>query len=365
MKVVFVVGSLSGGGAERVVSELATRLSQMKYEVYIILIASLRITYNIPEDVKILDCTKKYRLPGIGFISRVISIRDAFLSVEPDFVVSFTSEVNIYSIFSSINTKVHLVLAERNDPRFDPRKKSIRIARRLLYPLADSFVFQTNGEKIFFPKNIQDRSAVIFNPVNPSIPEPFLGPRKPVFVSAVRLEPQKNIKMAIDAFKMVHRVYPQFTFEIYGDGSLKEELTDYIDSQGLNKSVFLRGASNVLYDDIKDCFAFLLSSNYEGMSNSLIEAMALGLPSISTNYPSGGACEIINDGVNGFLVPTNDVTLMVEKMILLITDEELYNKISRNAINIRKALDIDKICNQWIDFLSYSKKISEQKVDNK
>jgi GalNAc-alpha-(1->4)-GalNAc-alpha-(1->3)-diNAcBac-PP-undecaprenol alpha-1,4-N-acetyl-D-galactosaminyltransferase len=361
MKIMFVVGSLSGGGAERVVAELSSKLSEQGHDVYVALIASMKTTYNISEKVTLLDCTRRYRVPGLGFAKRALQIRKMIVKYRPDVVVSFTVAVNIYTVLSRIGTRTQLVLAERNDPRFDPAKKSARIARKLLYPFADSFVFQTEGEKEFFSKKIQKRSLVIYNPVNPDIPQPFAGERRLVFTSVARLEPQKNIKMTIDAFKRGSNGRPEFSLEIYGDGSLKNELEDYIKEQNLSGRVLLKGASNTVYEDIKDCFGFLLSSNYEGMSNSLIEAMALGLPVISTDCPSGGAREIIKDSVNGFLVPVGDTVSMAEKIKLLINDEKLQNAVSREAIKIRQTLDINKISNQWVLFLRQSEEKSESK----
>lgn len=361
MKIMFVVGSLAGGGAERVVAELSSRLSEQGHDVYVALIASAKTVYNISESVTVLDCTRRYKVPGLGFVKRAMQIRKMILKYRPDAVVSFTVAVNIYSVLSCIGTGTHLVLAERNDPRFDPVKRGSRIARKFLYPQADSFVFQTEGEKEFFSKKIQKRSAVIFNPANPNIPAPFIGERRRTFVSVSRLEPQKNIKMAIDAFKRVSEIYPDFLFEIYGAGGLKEALENYIKGQGLCEKVILKGASSSVYEEIKDCFAFLLPSDYEGMSNSLIEAMALGLPAVSTDHPSGGAREIITDGVNGFLVPVGDSSAMAEKMLRLISSSDLQKKISNEAVKIREVLDIDKICEQWTSFLMQSMKNTSTK----
>ncbi len=351
MKIVFVVGSLSGGGAERVVANLATAMANGGDDVSVILIASTKITYEISDKIHIVDCSKKYSVPGVGFAKRVSDIRKAIKKIAPKAVVSFTVAVNMYSILACKGLKTRLIVAERNDPRYDPVGKKARMLRDLLYPLANDFVFQTNGEKEYFSEKIQRNSAVIYNPVNPNIPDPYIGERRKAFVTAVRLEPQKNLPMAIDAFEMVHAKYPEYTFEIYGKGNQKDDLQSYIDNKGLTSSIILKGPSNTLYDDIKDSFAFLLSSNYEGMSNSLIEAMALGLPVISTDHPSKGASDLIMDSENGFLVDVGSSTQMAEKMIQLIENKELYNKISNNAVKIKETLEVNKITNQWLDYI--------------
>lgn len=350
MKIAFVVGSLSGGGAERVVSELASMLAEKKNEVYVLLIASIKNTYHLSDKVSVIDCSQKYNYRGIGFVKRVSNIRNKIKRINPDVTVSFTVAVNLYTILSCMGLKTQLVLAERNDPRFDPVDKKSRIMRNILYPFADYYVFQTEGEKDYFSNSIQNKSTVIYNPVNPDMPSVYKGHRRKVFVTAARLESQKNIKMAIDAFKKVNEVYPDYCFEIYGNGSLRDELKKYIEYQELSEKVHLMGSSNTIYEDIKDCFAFLLSSNYEGMSNSMLEAMALGLPVISTDYPSGGAREIIKDGVNGFLVPVGDSASMAEKMKVLIDDCELQKSMSDEACKVKHLLNIDKISESWISY---------------
>lgn len=351
MKIVFIVGSLSGGGAERVVSELATQMNNQGDDVSVILVAQNKVTYHIPEDVHILDCATIRAKRGMSFFKRITLIRKTINTINPDVCISFTVGVNIYSIISCMFSKHKLVIAERNDPRYDPEDRLTRILRKALYPLADRFVFQTNGEKEFFSEAIQKVSIVIPNPVNPNIPEPYNGTRRKVFVSAVRLFPQKNVKMSIDAFKIVHDEYPDFTFEIYGDGPLKNELQKYIDWIGLNKVVILKGASATLYEDIKDAFAFLLSSNYEGISNSMLEGMALGLPTISTDYPSGGARETIENGKNGFLVPVGGICEMADRMLALIENKELYYCISHNAEKVREEYRTDIITEKWITYI--------------
>lgn len=351
MRIVFIVGSLAGGGAERVVSELAAQMSNQGDNVSIILVAQNKVTYHIPENVSIIDCATIQAKRGMSFFKRIKKIRREIEIINPDVCISFTVGVNIYSIISCMFSEYKLVIAERNDPRYDPTDRFTRCLRKLLYPFADKYVFQTNGEKEFFSKAIQKKSIVIPNPVDPDMPKPYNGVRRKTFVSAVRLFPQKNIKMSIDAFKIVYALYPDYRFEIYGDGPLRSELQCYIDSVGLGNVITLKGSTNTLYEDIKDAFAFLLSSNYEGISNSMLESMALGLPTISTDYPSGGARETIENGKNGFVVPVGGTNEMAEKMIALIENKELYDRLSNNAPKVRETYKSGVITEKWIAYI--------------
>lgn len=353
MKILFVIGSLAGGGAERVVSEISGAMAEQNDEISILTIASSKIGYNISPRVKVIDCSRRTSAIGINFIKRVSKIRNLIKANKPDMVISFTVAVNIYSILSCIGLKTKLILAERNDPRFDPENKVTRMLRSVLYPLANNYVFQTNGEKEFFSKKIQKRSTVIPNPVNPNLPEPHKGEREKKFVTAVRLTPQKNIVMAIDAFEKVVKKHPEYIFEIYGEGPLKEELQNYIELKSLSKSVFLKGRSNDIYNDINSACGFVLSSNYEGISNSMIEAMALGIPTISTDYPSGGARELIKSGENGYLVPVGDSVQMSECMCAIIENKESAKLLGKNAIKIRQKLNVEYIFKKWIQYINF------------
>lgn len=348
MNIAFVVGSLAGGGAERVVAELCSELAKEQHKVSVILIASNRCSYEIDERVRIIDCTQTGSVRGLSFLNRVQNIRNAVIELGAEICVSFTVAVNLYSVLACAFTRCKLILAERNDPRFDPTSKLSRAMRRILYSFADAYVFQTEGEKTFFSRRIQKRSVVIPNPVNPLLPEPFDGERSKRVVTAVRLEPQKNLKMAIDAFIMVHKKYPEFRFEIYGEGSLRDSLEQYIKDFEMEGSIFLMGNSKNIYEDIRDAYAFILSSDYEGISNSMLEAMAMGIPTISTDYPSGGAREVINDCENGILVPVGNTDRLYEAMIRLIENPDYAAYLGNNAINIRSVLSIRTITAAWI-----------------
>lgn len=352
MKIAFIIGSLAGGGAERVVSELATEMSAQGHEIAVIVVSSNKKTYYIPEAVRFIDCAKNYKLRGIGYLNRINDIKKELKSFGAEVCISFNTNVNFYAVFSCVGLPCSLVLSERNDPVIYPKSKISRLMRKILYRGKFRYVFQTEQAMSFFSEKIQRNSCVIFNPLNPDLPTPFVGERSKRIVTAVRLEPQKNLKMAIDAFSMSKAPDNGFVFEIYGDGSLKGELTDYIISKNLKDKIILKGNSSTLYDDISDAYAFVLSSDYEGMSNSMLEAMALGIPTISTDYPSGGAKAVIIDGHNGILVPVGDVKAMTDALNNLIDDSDYANSLSSNSEKLRYELSVERITKEWLSFIS-------------
>lgn len=352
MRITFIAASLGDGGAERVVSELASEMARQGHTVSIIVVGSNNRSYTVADSIAVIDCAKKYPVPGLGFLKRVADIKRAVKSLGCDVCISFNTTVNIYAALACGGLNCRLVLSERNDPRYYPAGKVQRALRKLLYGRADRYVFQTEEAKSWFPENIRSRGTIFFNPIHPGLPEVFSGVRTKRVVTAVRLEPQKNLKMAVDAFERLHREYLDYTFEIYGKGSLQGELTDYIAGKGLQDCVILKGNSTTLYTDILDAGMFILSSDFEGMSNSMLEAMALGIPTISTDYPSGGARAVIADGVNGLLVPVGDTERMYEAMKRVIEEPGLARTLSENGAKLRQRLGVERITGQWLDFIS-------------
>lgn len=351
MKIVFISAGLGGGGAERVVSQLASEMAERGHTVTVIIMGSNNKTYGVSEKVQVIDCTMNLGAAGISFLRRVFLIRKKVRELSPNVCISFNTTVNLYSALACSYLGRKLILSERNDPICYPAGKFSRALRTLLYKSKYKYVFQTNEAKSFFSKSIQKNGTVIFNPINSEMPDVFEGERTKRIVTAARLEPQKNLKMAIDAFARFNVHYPEYVFEIYGDGSLRNSLFEYVENNGLQNKVILKGASKTLYSDINDASAFVLSSDYEGMSNSMLEAMALGIPTVSTDYPSGGARAVINNGENGFLVPVGDADAMCNALITLVQDSKLANKISKNGVALRDSLSLKAITEKWLEFI--------------
>lgn len=191
---------------------------------------------------------------------------------------------------------IPLIYSERNDPNRVNQRKVDKIYRKIVEHRADEFVFQTTGAQKCYPKKVQKRSVVILNPLDVTgFPTHDFTVEKKEIVTVGRLEPQKNQKLLINAFSELAKDFPDYTLIIYGEGSLRNELENYIISKGLQSKVVLPGVKNNIQEYIKDASLFVLSSDYEGIPNALIEAMAIGLPCVSTDCSPGGARELIAD----------------------------------------------------------------------
>ena len=350
MKIVFTISQLSGGGAERVVALLSGEMAKRGHKVSIVTLLDCPVVYEINPNVEHV-CLKCTNSRVVGTFKQIIGLRKTYRKLDPDVIISFLPVVNMTAIIANRGLRSKLVVSERNDPNQNPRKSVIRKCRDLLYKYADGFVFQTPDAKKYFEKYIGIRGTVIANPITGELPT-FNGDRRKSFVTAVRLEPQKNLELLIEAFALVHTVHADYTLEIYGDGSQKEKLQQYIDSKRMGDYIVLKGFKKNLHEAIYDATAFVLPSNYEGISNSMIEALGMGMPVISTDHPIGGARMFIKNGVNGYLVPVNGLNEMKRAMLKIIEDPNLANRMGNKAREICNKISVDTIVDEWINYIN-------------
>jgi GalNAc-alpha-(1->4)-GalNAc-alpha-(1->3)-diNAcBac-PP-undecaprenol alpha-1,4-N-acetyl-D-galactosaminyltransferase len=239
LKIVFVSQPLSTGGAERVVAVLANRFYELGHEVKIIVIDNGDINiYPTYKDIEFIHICKPFN-PIIDLFHRVRKMRAYFNDYNPDIIISFTTQKNVSTLLATLFTKHRVIISERNNPYIDPKSITLRLLRKLFYFTADGYVFQTEGAKEFFSIRIQKRSCIIPNPISDNIATPWIGNRSKRIVMVNRLDVQKNLKMAIDAFKIISERYTDYILEIYGKGPLYNELKRYIAIKGLENKVFL------------------------------------------------------------------------------------------------------------------------------
>ena len=352
MKIAFVIGSLAGGGAERVVARLASQFAKQGHYVTIYLIARNLIEYEINKNIEVIFVNTSVAIRGIKYLERAFRLRKHVNLLCPDIVISFTSGVSSFVLFALHGTRHRVIISERNNPYTDPASSKARKKRDKLYENADGLVFQTLDAKYYFSKKIQNKSTIIINPIGEDIPLPYVGEREPVIVSVGRLEPQKNHQLLIDAFAEVHKHLPNYILKIYGDGSLKERLQEQIVQYNLCENVLLMGHSqNVLYD-IRDASVFVLSSDFEGISNALMEAMAIGIPVISTDHPIGGARFLIKSGYTGILTPVGDKDALALSILKILLNKKYAESMAFNALNVRNLASIETVADDWLNFIN-------------
>ena len=198
---------------------------------------------------------------------------------------------------------------------------------------------------------------MIFNPIKPDLPDRYIGERKKRIVNFCRISPPKKLDTLIEAFDEFAELHNDYELVIFGNSDPVEPdyyefVKEKIDSAKQKERIHLLPALHDIHNEIIDCSMFVSSSYFEGMSNSMLEAMAIGLPTICTDCPAGGARAVIKDHENGVLVPVNDVQAMADAMKEVAGNPELAEKLSINGSKIREDLSVDKIVNQWMEIIN-------------
>lgn len=350
MKILFNIGCLNKGGAERVVANLSNFLVDNN-EVSIVTTIRDKILYNLNTEINLytLDGENPTRNILGKNIKRLKKLSKIVKEVQPDLIVSFLPEPSYRILFLKFfNRNWKVIVSVRNDPKIEYKSKFNKYIMKILYPLADGFVFQTEEAKKYFNKKIQEKSTIIPNP----IADEFLNSKvnkakKKIVINVGRLEEQKNQEMLIKAFTNVSKDYPEYKLFIYGEGSLRNKLKQLIEKSGMNQKIFLLGNVDNIIDKLNEAEIFVLSSKYEGMPNSLMEAMAMGLACIATDCSCGGPRFLIRNEENGLLVKEGSRVDLEQCLNKVMEDYELRKKLEKNAIEIREDLNSDIINNQW------------------
>lgn len=350
-KIVIVTNSLSLGGAERISILLSEWMSSKGIEVALVTLKKDREKgYELNPNINRIAINQHVDKPST--FNTILKLRKALNEYKPSLVIVMGVPLCIYTIPAIFGLGIPVIVSERNDPANFAGKKTTKIISRLLMYKAKGYVFQTEDAMKYYSKRIQNKATVIPNPITvENMPIPYYGQRKKRIVTAGRLVPQKNHELLINAFSKIVKHHPDYTLTIYGNGSERNKLESLIDSLNLKHYVLLPGAKNDIFNEILDAEIFVLSSDFEGMPNALIEAMALGVPVISTNCPCGGPSFLIKHMKNGLLTPVGNVEKMAEAINILIDDKELSRRISENAVDVRKTLEIDEVCGKWVNII--------------
>lgn len=343
--IVFFIGALGSGGAERVVSILTRQYVQKGIPVEIVLYYDEHPFYDIQPEIKITYVERE--TGSRNMLKNILWLRRYFIQ-NADLVISFLAQFNMVALAAAFATGIPIIVADRNDPRHMPKQAPVRIARNLMYHFADAIVVQTQHNKEYFSPVLQKKCSIIYNPVDLQGKKGLAlrTAKKPRIVSAARLMKQKNQLMLLDAFAQIQKDFPAYTLTIYGEGPFRPELEKRIRELRLEGSVFLPGKVQNVFDCMADAELFVLPSDFEGMPNALIEAMCLGLPVISTKV--SGATDLIMDGENGLLTDVGNTEQFEDAMRQMLADAELRRGCANEAVKLNEQLHTDIITAQWL-----------------
>lgn len=342
-KVTLVTLGLHYGGAEGVFNFLANALAQNGYDVTVLFVGRcINNNYIFNKNIKIETIESNMSDKLLKKISVNYQIFRRLCRIKDNVVISFkTAEIFFYGVI--FGKKVIYTL--RNDIKEE--RITSKLIRNILYSLSNRVVFQTPGFTKYFSKMIVNKSVIIPNPVKNDLPLWNKDLHNKVVITASRLEKQKNIPLLIDAFKKFSFSHPDFILEICGTGTLENELKEYVKILGMEKSINFAGHVTDLHERMKKSTMFVLSSDYEGLSNAMLESLAMGVPTICTDSRPGGAAQYIKNGENGFLVEVGNTDKLSDCMCRLADDLELCKKFSLNSQTIQQSLSSDVIYKKW------------------
>lgn len=357
MKILFLTSSLSMGGAERVATTLCNTWAEKGVEVTLIQTfsqASLPF-YELSPHLNLIyltDIVKSSRKTLRSYFNRIFALRKLIKNKQPDIIISFLPNVNVAGILASRFLKIPIICSERRNPE---QKIGYLwdLLCKLTYPFADSLVVQTDAvvSKIHqqYPRVTKVRT--IANPLTDEIYQiknrDRESPRK-IILSLSRLVHEKQIDKIIFVFNQLTNQHPEWDLHIYGDGPLKQDLANQIDSLNLNNRAFLKGPIKTPWSTLaNEADIFISTSQSEGFPNTIIEAMAVKIPVITFDCPYGPR-EASDNGRNAVLIPLNDLDTLKIKLSELMNDSQLQTTLSFQAHEYVKAhYNKERILAQW------------------
>ncbi len=380
------IGSLQKGGAERVMVNLADYFFEQGYKV------TLVTTYLAPDEYEVRHAAWRVVPAGAengelvcdpdenpawvdpeggekGGIRRVFSallkseqegrlknlkkrsdkLTAIWKELDPDLILSFIGKNNIMAISTATKEGYKVVVSVRADPHMEYDSLSLKSGMLATFGKASGVVVQTTGAAAFFPHYIRKKCVILPNSVNPSfIRNRFEGEREKSIVMVGRMDENKNHALVMEAFsEIIKDGYSDYILRFFGDGPDRLKLQRLSNSLGIEKNVEFAGSVEHVAEHIEKAGMFVLFSSQEGMPNSLIEAMSLGLPCISSDCPCGGPRDLITNGENGLLVPVKDKEALKAAMLQIMSDHELAEKLGRNATGVQEKYSPGAVNKKW------------------
>lgn len=332
-KLLFVIHSLHGGGAERVLTNLIKHLDREKYIIYLLLFEKKGpYLSEIPGHVNIYDLRKRNKYSFINLILRVVKI---IREVKPETIISINNYTNIVVGLARLlyRKKIRLVLSERSnlsgfllETKWSQLK---RILSRIALNQADIVVVNSQGSKNDLEKYFCSKKevTVIKNPLDLDKIEELSREKiennniYPYLLAVGRISREKGYRCLLKAYSLINQEIPE-NLVILGEGEEKKELIELAEELKIQDKVFFLGFQNNPYKFMKNASLYILSSFREGFPNVLLEAMACGVPIISTNCPSGPD-ELIVNGENGILVPPGNSEAIAGAIIEMLKNEKM------------------------------------------
>ncbi|MBL6944863.1 MAG: glycosyltransferase [Bacteroidales bacterium] len=347
-KILIINNGLAGGGIERASVSLANYWAEKGIDVTVLALYQSEHFYTLNPKIKFIE-------PGFGrsknylvvyVIKMMLFARKYIKQIQPDTILAFSEWTNPYMVVANMGLLYRLFLTDRMNPLARLPYLS-ELLRRKYYKKATGIIAQSSFAKdILFEKTKAKNIKVIHNPVN-IINKVDCAPKKRI-VTVGRLSPEKGHRFLIEAFADLKN--NEWELSIVGDGKKMENLKKLATELKVDKRVVFHGHLKDFSFQLSEAQIFVLPSLKEGFPNALLEAMSVSMACITTDFFQGNN-EIIENGVNGLIVKPGDAKELTHAMELLINDESLRNKLSKNAFKVHEEYSFDKIANQYLNFI--------------
>lgn len=393
-KILMVMPVMKGGGAERVASLLLNEFHKNGYDCEFLLTSSKKedcinrdlcpqipittifdfkkhngLIFRILELLSSILC-KPFELLGISvpacfaylsffsqYHTEIKALREKLKNEPNAKVISFLQPSVPITLIASKKLSNKVVISERGNPERLLKKRYGYNFIKKYYQRANAVVFQTNDAKAAYPNNISEKGTVIFNPINALLPEPYFGEREKYITTFCRISRQKNLPLLVEAFANFHKDFGDYRLKIIGEPQNDDDRASLSETKALAEKLnineyidFVPFSAQVHNLIIRDAM-YVNSSDYEGMSNAMLEAMAIGMPVICTDCPIGGANAVIQNGENGILTEVGNVEEMCEAMKKIANDKAFSENLSHNAAKIRFNLSLESTAKKWMELL--------------
>ncbi len=350
MKIMLVIPTIAQGGAERVMSELANIWASQDYEVHLVLLADAEQFYALEKSVIVhnlgfpLHQNKFIRLFSLA--KTFFKLRRLISQQESDFVLSFMNKYNVFTLLSTFGLKKKIIVSERDSPT-EKLHFITNFLRKYTYGLAHGIITQTQLSKKFIEDETGNKNVIsIPNPLK-SISDDNEVNKEKIILNVGRLVTKKGQDYLLEAFYKLN--LDDWKLVLLGDGHLKQKLEKKVQKLGIEEKVIMPGAVKNVDKWLLKSSIFAFPSLLEGFPNALAEAMAAGLPCVSFNCDTGPS-DLIEDGINGYLVNTGDIDTFTTRLYELATNVKLRDQLALEAKKVAFKLDRKKIANDYYEF---------------
>lgn len=358
MKIILLVSSMGSGGAERVAATLANAWSERGDDVTLVATFSKRgpCFYPLSDKVCFIHLADIVRGQSHGpfqYIARIKTLRSLIRDAGADVIISFLTNVNIMAIVASLGLKLPVIACEHNNPSADGRSMLWSLLCRFVYPKASLLTVLTDNIAASFKEMVPAAKhiAVVPNPLPNELLSQSYSPAEPGsrkrIVAVGRLNSQKQFDVLINAFSTLADRIEDVDLWIWGEGGERAALEAQVVRLGMTRRIFLPGNTPTPWSEMARARAFAVSSRFEGLPMALMESMALGVPCVSFDCPSGPR-ELTRDGRDGLLVPPGDADALIEALSRLLMDDALCEELGRRAaISVRERYGLHAVLPKW------------------